>query len=841
MLTADTKRKIDYLRDALVGRIPVPSQQIEQITLGLIYKFMSDIDEQNEELGGKSFFSGEYKKYSWKNIMDRSLAGHERVLFYAEGLEKMSRNKELPQLFRDIFKGAFLPFKDPAVLSLFLKGINEFKYENSEELGNAFEYLLSTAASQGDAGQFRTPRHIIDFIVEAVDPQKEDKILDPACGTAGFLVSAYKHILKNNTDKKSDRPGSLLTATERKKLTKNIVGYDISHEMVRLSLVNLYLHGFAEPNIYEYDTLSSLERWDDSFDCLLANPPFMTPRGGIKPHNRFPIQAKRSEVLFVDYITEHLTPNGKAGIIVPEGIIFQSGNAYKQLRKMLVEDGLWAVVSLPQGVFSPYSLVKTSILFFNNTIARQTKEILFVKVKNDGYDLGSQRRPIDKNDLPTRLDLLNKYKKAVQKNKKFSLSKDEEMFASVVKKEKIAKSGEYNLSADRYLVATDYSNVKWSMTNLGEVCEFIGGYAFKSNELKNEKTDENDKLVIKIGNVNKNGELDIIDAQYSAYNNSLGKFLIHIGDILVAMTGATVGKVAVSQFDDLLLNQRVGLIKADKNKILKQFLKFILLSETFYKFCQIQAGGGAQGNISPNQIKSYKIPLPPLEIQKEIVAELESYQKIFNGAKQVVDNYKPTIKIDPKWKIRKLGEISDRITKGTTPTTIKFDFQDNGINFVKIEAIDGDGYFIDKKFAHINKKCNEVLKRSQLKEGDVLFSIAGALGRVAVVNKGILPANTNQALAIITPKANLDPEYLAQVLRSPFIFNKLRGLKVGVAQYNISLAQVSDFEIPLPSIEIQKKIVVEIKEEQKMIETNKELIELFEQKIKDKISELWGE
>jgi len=108
----------------------------------------------------------------------------------------MSRNDKLPQLFRDIFKGAFLPFKDPAVLDLFLKGINEFKYEHSEELGDAFEYLLSTAASQGDAGQFRTPRHIIDFIVEVVDPQKEDRILDPACGTAGFLVFAYQHILK---------------------------------------------------------------------------------------------------------------------------------------------------------------------------------------------------------------------------------------------------------------------------------------------------------------------------------------------------------------------------------------------------------------------------------------------------------------------------------------------------------------------------------------------------------------------------------------------------------------------------------------------------------------------
>jgi len=445
MLTAETKRKIDYLRDVLVGKIPVPSQQIEQITLGLIYKFMSDIDEQNEELGGKSFFSGGYKKYSWKNIMDRSLAGHERVSFYSEGLEKMSRNKDLPQLFRDIFKGAYLPFKDPAVWDLFLKGINEFRYEHSEELGNAFEYLLSTAAVQGKAGQFRTPRHIIDFIVKVVDPQKEDRILDPACGTAGFLVSAYKHILKKNTDKKSDKPGSLLTATERKKLTKNIVGYDISPEMVRLSLVNLYLHGFTEPNIYEYDTLGSLDRWDDDYDCLLANPPFMTPTGGIKPHNRFSIQANRSEVLFVDYIAEHLTSNGKAGIIVPEGIIFKNDNAYKQLRKMLVEDGLWTVVSLPQGVFNPYSGTKTNILFFSNSIARKTQEILFIKVENDGFNLGAQRKQINKNDLPKVLEVVKKYKKSVQENKKFNLSKTEKEFASVIRKEKIAESSDYNL------------------------------------------------------------------------------------------------------------------------------------------------------------------------------------------------------------------------------------------------------------------------------------------------------------------------------------------------------------------------------------------------------------
>lgn len=650
MLTTNTKRKIDYLRDVLVGKIPVPSQQIEQITLGLIYKFMSDIDEQNEELDGKSFFSGEYKKYAWKNITNRSLAGYEKVLFYAEGLEKMSRNKELPQLFRDIFKGAFLPFKDPAVLDLFLKGVNEFKYENSEELGNAFEYLLSTAASQGDAGQFRTPRHIIDFIVEVVDPQKDDKILDPACGTAGFLVSAYKHILKNNTDKKSERPGALLTSTERKKLTKNIVGYDISHEMVRLSLVNLYLHGFAEPNIYEYDTLSSLERWDDNFDCLLANPPFMTPRGGIKPHNRFPIQAKRSEVLFVDYITEHLTPNGKAGIIVPEGVIFQSGSTYKQLRKMLVEDGLWAVVSLPQGIFSPYSLVKTSILFFSNPIARKVKEILFIKVENDGFGLGAQRKPIDKNDLPTRLIVLKKYKKEVQGGEKFNLSHEEKKYASVVKKEKIAENGEYNLSADRYLVATDYTNSQWPIVELNAISDKSVKFPIGDGDhgqIKPSEYKNNGIPYIRVADIVEDQivEENLVYISEAVHKKNL-KGLLKPNDIIIAKTGATIGKVAIipERIKEANTTSSIGKITPDQRLIVPKYLYWMLKTNSFKAQMYSVSGKSAQPGFNIKDMYKFKIPLPPIEVQREIIKKIELGEKEINVLKKEISQQEKRIK-----------------------------------------------------------------------------------------------------------------------------------------------------------------------------------------------------
>lgn len=297
MLDQTTKRKLDSARQILVGKVPDPKAQVEQITTALIYKFMDDMDKENEEVGLKiQFFIDDWKKFSWTKILDNKLSGQDRLDLYVQAITNMSKNPHIPQLFRNIFKGAFLPYNDPRTLSLFLKEINEFNYEHSENLGNAFEYLLSILGSQGDAGQFRTPRHIIDFIVEVVDPKKNETILDPACGTAGFLISAYKHILKTNSSVIPAKAGiqNGLTPDEKLKLMNNLAGYDISPDMVKLALVNMYLHGFPEPKIHEYDSLSSEKRWDETFDVIMANPPFMTPKGGIVPHKRFSISSQSS-------------------------------------------------------------------------------------------------------------------------------------------------------------------------------------------------------------------------------------------------------------------------------------------------------------------------------------------------------------------------------------------------------------------------------------------------------------------------------------------------------------------------------------------------------------------
>ena len=619
MLDQDTKRRIDSCRDMLVGKIPDPKSQVEQITIALIYKFMDDMDKESVEMGGKaSFFTGEYEKYSWTAIFDPRIGGHELTRLYGEAIEKMNQNPNIPQLFRDIFKNAYLPYRDPETLKLFLKEINNFSYSHSEKLGDAFEYLLSFMGTQGDAGQFRTPRHIIDFIAEAVNPQKHETILDPACGTAGFLISAYKHILKENDG------GKKLTPTERKRMLMNFSGYDISPDMVRLSLVNLYLHGFQDPKIVEYDTLTSEERWNDSVDVILANPPFMTPKGGIRPHKRFSIQAKRSEVLFVDYIAEHLNPNGRAGVIVPEGIIFQSSNAYKNLRKMLIEDYLWAVVSLPAGVFQPYSGVKTSILLMDKTKAKKNDSILFVKVENDGFDLGAQRRPIDKNDLPEALRILESIDYVDG-----APIQTEQSIAHWVEKSKIAESGDWNLSGERYKESL-IANTEYEIVELGEIAEVISGQS------------PNGKYYNQIGNGTPfyQGKTEF----KKRYIGEPKKWTTHVtktaykDDILMSVR-APVGPINYAT-QECCIGRGLAAIRVN-DKILNNYLYSLLKS----KESEIKGGGGSVfDSINRKQIQQIKIPLPPMSVQEEIVAEIDAYQKEIEDLKLKIEEKEQAIK-----------------------------------------------------------------------------------------------------------------------------------------------------------------------------------------------------
>ena len=813
MLDKTTKTKIDTARDILVGKVPNPQSQVDLITIAMIYKFMDDMDMQNIEMGGnRIFFTDDLEKYAWSKVLSKNINNWERIALYNEALDKLQIAKQIPELFRKIFKGAFLPFRDGATLTLFLNEIDGFSYSNSENLGNAFEYLLSIMGSQGDAGQFRTPRHIIDFIVEAVNPSKTDTILDPACGTAGFLISAYKHIMEQA--KLQNTP---LNPAEHQQLMKNIVGYDISPDMVKLASVNLFLHQFPQPAIYEYDTLTSEDRWADKFDVILANPPFMTPKGGIQPHSKFGVKANRAEVLFVDYMMEHLNLKGKAGFVVPEGIIFQSAKAYKDLRKMMVEDNyLYAVVSLPSGVFNPYSGVKTSILLFDRELAKQTKDILFVKINNDGYDLGAQRRPIKDNDLPKATELLKLWQKSIGSEQiPEELSKSS--LVTIVSKEKLAEDGEYNLSASRYQEAQDFSNCQYEMVKLGEVCEIKRGQAISKKD-----TIEGDVPVIAGGQQ---------PAYYHNEHNRTGE------QITVAGSGAYAGFINYYE-TPIFVSDAFTISSKDTNVLLNKFIYRILKEKQDYIY-GLKSGAGIP-HVYPKDFINLEIPLPPMSVQEEIVKELDAYQAIIDGAQKVVDNWKPTFKINPQW-----GKVSFETlylipSKNglTKPTAIR----GNGFKMINMGEL-----FENDKIANIpmslvpltenEKQNNEVIV------GDLLFArqslvISGAGKNSIVVETDDFTTFESHLIRVRLDNKKALPLFYHYYLNSSD--TPIKNIINYANQAGIKGSDLAKLSVLHPSLEEQKAIVTQIEQEEQYVEACKKLIEVYKQKISDKIKSIWN-
>ena len=845
MLDSETKRRIDSCRDILVGKVPDPKSQVEQITMALIYKFMDDMDAEAEELGGsRSFFAGDYARFGWARLMAPGLGGFEVLALYSEAIQNMRLNPGIPELFRDIFKNAYLPYRDPETLKSFLKEINVFTYDHSEKLGDAFEYLLSVLGSQGDAGQFRTPRHIIDFMVAVLDPKKNETILDPACGTAGFLISAWKHILAANTraaghaDPDSAPKGNLLTPDERIRLASNIRGYDISPDMVRLSLVNLYLHGFSDPHIAEYDTLTSDEKWNEVADVILANPPFMSPKGGIKPHKRFSVQASRSEVLFVDYMAEHLTATGRAAIVVPEGIIFQSGTAYKALRKMLVDTSLVAVVSLPAGVFNPYSGVKTSILFLDKRVHKQTDKVLFVKVQNDGFNLGAQRRAVVNSDLPEATRLLRGWRTAP------AAFEGDGVLAQAVTRERIGASGDFNLSGERY-ITTAFAHTHYEVVRIADVCD-VNPRKSELDELpattrvsfvpmKDLAEDSSDFAPQE--------ERALDEVRQGAYT------FFRDGDVLVAKVTPCFenGKAGVARklLNGIGFGSSEYYVLRPSEKLLPELLYHFITSPNFRAIATpAMTGTGGLQRVPKSIVEEFQIPLPPLEVQHQIVAEIEGYQKVIDGARQVLDNYKPHIIVNPDWPIVELSNIVDALESGVSVNSFNRQKIAGELGILKTSCVTSGIFKPEEHKVVVPDEISRV--RCPVRKNSIIIS---RMNTEALVGANAFIGSDHEQLYLpdrlwqtVISSSGVDVRYVQHVLASDEFRKRISSMCGGTSgsMKNIAKSQLLSLEIPLPTLETQRAIVAEIEAEQALVASSRELIRRMEAKVKAAIDRVWG-
>lgn len=410
------RQKVDHLMDILwAGGVNNPSAAIEQISYLLFLRLLSERDDLLASLDKKykRLFSGKWAKFAWGNFVP--LAGDQLFDAVRAAIESFHELPNLSETGKLLFNRATLKIYDRPTLRAVVQAIYDMDLEVHDGLdikGDMYEYLLSKLAVSGTNGQFRTPRHIINMIVSIVDPKPGMRICDPACGTAGFLIAAFNHILRQHTKPadlaKGREDGSLLKPAQWKFLEEQaFTGYDNDADMVKIGILNLYLHKLEKAHIEFHNPLTTGKGASYpgyTFDVILANPPFS---GAIQKESILAdinLPTRDTELLFVKWFIDHLNKDGRAGVIVPAGVLFGSTKAAKKVRELLVtECDLQAVVAMPSGVFKPYSGVSTAALIFQK--GQKTESVWFYDVTADGFSLDDKRTPVEANDIP---DLLAK-------------------------------------------------------------------------------------------------------------------------------------------------------------------------------------------------------------------------------------------------------------------------------------------------------------------------------------------------------------------------------------------------------------------------------------------------
>ncbi len=413
------RQKVDQLMDILYsGGVNNPMDSIEQISYLLFLRLLTEKDEVLATLGKKytRIFSGKWARFAWGNFV--TLTGDNLFNATRDAIESLHELPGLTETGKLLFSRATLKIYDRPTLRAVIQGIHalDLAAHNGHDFkGDMYEYLLSKLSVSGTNGQFRTPRHIIDLITALVNPQPGQRICDPACGTAGFLISAFTYILRQHTKpadlKRGLVDGALLKPAQWKFLEEHaFTGFDNDANMVKIAILNLYLHQLEKSRVSMMNALTTGFGGaypGKMFDCILANPPFAgrVQDESILADLNYKLNTRATELLFLKWFIDHLTPNGRAGVIVPNGVLFGSTNAATGLRELLLtECDLQAVISLPSGVFKPYSGVGTAALIFKK--GSPTKSVWFYDITADGFSLDDKRTPIEANDIP---DVLAKW------------------------------------------------------------------------------------------------------------------------------------------------------------------------------------------------------------------------------------------------------------------------------------------------------------------------------------------------------------------------------------------------------------------------------------------------
>ncbi len=793
----------------------------------LFLKLISESEQIKSESGIKTNFD---MACSWDNI--------KRIPFTTR-IEYINKTvfEQLNALYKtEIFTQ--LQIRDASILKEIMDKLDPLMLTDvdSDVKGDAFEFFLkASTATKNDLGEYFTPRHIVKTMVRLANPRIGEKVYDPFCGTGGFLIESFRYIYNNMARTEAN----LRTLQEQ-----TIYGNEITNT-ARITKMNMILAGDGHSNVEMKDSLADPIDGKASFrdekggmhhcgfDVVLTNMPYSQKT---KHGHLYDLPSNSGDSVCVQHCMKAVnsaSENGRMVLVVPEGFLFRKDLA-KTREYLLSNCRLQSIISLPQGVFLPYTGVKTDILYatkVNQKPPASEKDFWYFEVQSDGYTLDNHRRKLE---TPSDLAKYEEYRKLDQ-------DQAEDMRKAGFERipfDKVRENG-FILVGSRY--RTIQAASKFEVVDFSDIAVLTRGVNYRKFQQTTYRTEN---IILPADNITLSGELSIRkeifvdDTVPLAEEKRLKK-----DDIFLCMSSGSkehIGKVAfIREETNYYAGGFMGIVRTDPQRCLPKYLYFYLLASEKYKEEIKRLTQGANIHNITGAMKSIKIPLPPLEVQRQVVEELEGYQKVALGAKMVVNGYRPVL---PRFHDSITISLGDpeifEVCSGGTPESENADYWNGDIHWITLADLPAE-HFITEIEGSVRKISREGLEHSGarlLPPGTVVVSSRATIGRVGVAR---VPLATNQGFknVVIRKKDIILPEFLALLLREKV--SEMESLAGGATFKEISKANFEALRINVPPMDVQNRILADIRAEQDLVRPAKILAEKFAKKITERVGEMW--
>lgn len=797
----------------------------------LFLKLISESEQAKKERGEPTKFD---MACSWDAI--KGIPASTRI----EYINKTVYDKLNALYETDIFTP--LQIKDTGILKDIMDKLDPLMLTDvdSDVKGDAFEYFLKASTStKNDLGEYFTPRHIVKTMVRLVNPQIGEKIYDPFCGTGGFLIESFRYIYNNMA--RTDANLALLREN-------TVYGNEITNT-ARITKMNMILAGDGHSNIEMKDSLANpvdgTETYMDEsgkihhrgFDIVLANMPYSQKT---KYGSLYDLPSTNGDSICVQHCMKAINsaaPNGRMALVVPEGFLFRK-DLTKTREYLLDHCQLQSIISLPQGVFLPYTGVKTDIIYatkVNQKVksSEKKKTFWYFDVKSDGYTLDNHRRKLD---FPSDLSKYEEYRKLDEDQATDMLKVGFE----IIPLDKVRQNSSI-LVGSRYRVSVKRSN--YETVCFSDIATLVRGVNYKKQQ---QTTFRTANIILPADNITLEGDLKVQKEIYVDDTVTLSDDKrLQKNDIFICMSSGSkehIGKVAfIDQDTKYYAGGFMGIIRVNMQRCLPKFLYYYLnYSMKFREEIKLLTQGANINNIS-STINSIEIPLPPIDVQERIITELDGYQQVVNGARSVLSNYRPKLSCSTAT-YKTLDEIA---TFRPSKDEIKALPGDTDVSFVPMASLNT----FDASFEAVEtRKLTDVSSGfTYFRNNDILLAKItpcfenGKAGIAHNLKNGIGFGST-EYIVIRADESVVYPEWIFYYINTREFIDGGKPFMTGTAgQQRIDINYVKQYQIPVPSLEEQKMLLDEIHREQALIKPSKQIIDVFTAKIDTRIKEIWGE